>query len=336
MAVELVDVHVRRRTAHGSCRIPARRVVGELVGRDGIDIQQQPKQALRRFAGNQPQFRKNQHMCHIRHVQPCVRQQRIGHPPGESCLGQAGGRRFARNPSPANTLSGSGITASFPRHARSASPGPPWRPRPCARRRRSLQACPDHGDQRGKCLGGETRSSSSPSTSAAGRAASALGSEAVPYPCPRASLASTRRGYVGGHPSSSAHSHARRRTRWRHSARGRLTDDPSTRQGTACARLSVITQVGLASTSPEHLLARFSGEKGAAGSFDSTSAITVNRRATVEISRRFSASSIPAAPFGTSTYRNLISEHQARYSSTRPCSHSASTSVPPAQAWTPC
>jgi hypothetical protein len=55
---------------------------------------------------------------------------------------------------------------------------------------------------------------------------------------------------------------------------------PSTRQGRACARLSVITQVGLASTSPEHLLAHFSGE-------------------------------------------NLISEHQARYSSTRPCSHSA-------------
>ena len=68
---------------------------------------------------------------------------------------------------------------------------------------------------------------------------------------------------------------------------GRLTDDPSTRQGRACARLSVITQVGLASTSPEHLLAHFSGKKGAAGSFDSTSAITVNRRATVEISRRF-------------------------------------------------
>jgi hypothetical protein len=107
---------------------------------------------------------------------------------------------------------------------------------------------------------------------------------------------------------------------------GRLTGDQSTRQGRTCARLSVITQVGLASTSPSISCAHSSGEKGAAGFFDSTSAITVNRRATVDISRRFSASSIPAAPFDTSTYGNLVSEHQARYSSARPCSHSASTS----------
>ena len=36
---------------------------------------------------------------------------------------------------------------------------------------------------------------------------------------------------------------------------------PSTRQGRACARLSVITQVGFASTSPEHLLAHFGQER---------------------------------------------------------------------------